>query len=257
MRQVAAGLLASAVLAGCSLTPPEEDPVQLKLADLDTRVGRIERVVSNQSLVDMAQRLDAALADVRSLRGRVEVLENQNETLRKQQRDMFADLERRVGSGAGAYSSGGTVGGVGGVPSGAPPAAGGAGSAAGEQAAYNQAFDALKSSNYPAAISGFQAYLQQYPNGALADNAQYWLGEAYYVTRDYPQAATAFRTVGERWPSSRKASDALLKLGFTQYEQKRMGEARTTLNEVVRRYPDSDAAKLAAERLRRIPADAR
>lgn len=250
MRQVAAGLLASAVLAGCSLTPPEEDPVQLKLADLDTRVGRIERVVSNQSLIDMAQRLDAAQADVRSLRGRLEELENANEALRKQQRDMFADLDRRMGAGAGGFSSGGTV-------SPGAPAPGGAGSAAGEQAAYNQAFDALKSSNYPAAISGFRSYLQSYPSGALADNAQYWLGEAYYVTRDYDQAAIAFRTVGERYPSSRKGSDALLKLGFTQYEQKRFGEARTTLNEVMTRFPDSNAAKLAAERLRRIPAGAR
>jgi tol-pal system protein YbgF len=253
MRQVAAGLALSALLAGCSLTPPEEDPVQLKLNDLDGRVGRIERVVSNQSLIDMAQRLDAAQADVRSLRGRIEVLENQNEQLRKQQRDMFADLDRRIGSGAGGGSVGG--GAFGGSPAGAPSA--GAGSAGGEQAAYNTAFDALKSSNYPAAISGFQSYLQAYPNGSLADNAQYWLGEAYYVTRDYNQAATAFRTVGERWPNSRKASDALLKLGFTQYEQKRYSEAKATLNDVVRRFPDSDAAKLAAERLRRIPADAR
>jgi tol-pal system protein YbgF len=249
MRQIAAGLLAAAVLAGCSLTPDKEDPVQLKLADLDGRVGRIERVVSNQSLIDMAQRLDAAQADVRALRGRVEVLENENEQLRKQQRDMFSDLDRRLASG-----SGGIVGN--GSPAGAL-AGGAAGSAAGEQAAYTAAFDALKSSNYPVAINGFRSYLQTYPNGSLADNAEYWLGEAYYVTRDYDQAATAFRAVGERWPNSRKAPDALVKLGFTQYEQKRYSEAKATLNDVVRRFPDSDAAKLAAERLRKIPADAR
>jgi tol-pal system protein YbgF len=253
MRQIAAGLVVAALLTGCSLTPPEEDPVQLKLTDLDGRVGRIERVVSNQSLIDMAQRLDAAQADVRALRGRIEVLENQNEQLRKQQRDMFADLDRRIASGGGGGSVG--SGSLGGAP-GAPPS-GGAGSAGGEQAAYTAAFDALKSSNYPVAINGFRSYLQTYPNGSLADNAQYWLGEAYYVTRDYDQAATAFRTVGERWPSSRKAPDALVKLGFTQFEQKRYSEAKATLNDVVRRFPDSDAAKLAAERLRKLPADAR
>jgi tol-pal system protein YbgF len=142
---------------------------------------------------------------------------------------------------------------------GAPVAPGGtpSGSGGGEQAAYTQAFDALKSSNYPGAIAGFRSYLSTYPAGALADNAQYWLGEAYYVTRDYEQAATAFRTVGERWPSSRKSADALVKLGFSQYELKRYSEARTTLTDVTRRYPDSDAARLATERLRRIPADAR
>jgi len=243
MRQLGAALVVS-VLAGCSLTPPEEDPVQLKLNDLDQRVGRIERVVSNQSLLDMAQRLDAAQADVRALRGRVEELENTNQALRKQQQDIFADLDKRISSGA-AMAPGGV------------PAAGAPGSAGGEQAAYTQAFDALKNSNYPAAISGFRSYLSAYPNGQLADNAQYWLGEAYYVTRDYEQAANAFRAVGSQFPNSRKSADALVKLGFAQFELKRFGEARDTLNDVVRRFPDTDAARLATERLRRIPAGAR
>jgi tol-pal system protein YbgF len=247
MRQLGAALLV-ALLAGCSLTPAEEDPVQLKLNELDGRVVRIERVVSNQSLLDLAQRLDAAQADVRSLRGRVEELENANEALRKQQRDLYADLDKRVSSASAGAGAGGL--------SGAPAAVAG-GSAAVEQAAYTQAFDALKASNYAAAIAGFRAFLSSYPASSIADNAQYWLGEAYYVTRDYEQAATAFRTVGERWPSSRKGADALVKLGFTQFELKRFAEARTTLNEVVRRFPDTDAARLAAERLRRIPADAR
>ena len=249
MRQLGAALLVSSVVAGCA-TNPAEDPVQLKLGDLDQRVGRIERVVSNQSLLDMAQRLDAAQADVRALRGRVEELENANEALKKQQRDLYADLDKRVSgiSSTGAGSAGG-FGAPGGVPAG--------GAASGEQAAYTQAFDALKSANYPTAISGFRAYLSQYPTGSLADNAQYWLGEAYYVTRDFDQAATAFRTVGERYPSSRKGPDALLKLGFSQFELKRYGEARTTLNQVVQKYPQSDAAKLATERLARIPANAR
>jgi tol-pal system protein YbgF len=213
-------------------------------------VGRIERVVANQSLLDMAQKLDAAQADVRTLRGRIEELENSNEALRKQQRDLYADLDKRIGA-VGAASAGGSVGGAPGAPG------GGSAAAAGEQAAYTQSFDALKSSNYPGAISGFRSFLTTYPASPLADNAQYWLGEAYYVTRDYEQAATAFRTVGERWPSSRKAADALVKLGFSQFELKRYPEARATLTDVTKRFPDSDAARLAAERLRRIPTDAR
>jgi tol-pal system protein YbgF len=247
MRLLGAAVLVSALLAGCA-TDPAKDPVQLKLADIDGRVGRIERVVSNQSLLDMAQRLDAAQTEVRSLRGRVEELEHANEALKKQQRDLYADLDKRV---SGMSAGPGNAGAVPGAP-GAPGSGG-----SGEQAAYTQAFDALKSSNYPAAITGFRSYLTQYPSGALADNAQYWLGEAYYVTRDFDQAAQAFRAVGERYPSSRKAPDALVKLGFSQFELKRYGEARATLNDVVSRFPDSDAAKLAKERLSKIPANAR
>src|ERR1700704_4137097 len=74
----------AAVLAGCASTPAEDDPVQIKLNDLDGRVARIERVVANQSLVQLAQNLDAVQAETRRLRGRIEELENSNESLKKQ-----------------------------------------------------------------------------------------------------------------------------------------------------------------------------
>ncbi len=245
MRRFIIASLVSVLAAGC-VVPPEEDPVQIKLNEVDGRVARIERVVSNQSLLDLAQKVDALQAENRQLRGRIEELENNSEALKKQQRDLYADLDRKVGqigsaNPAGSAAVGGAVGGP----------------AGGEQAAYTQAFDALKTSNYPGAIGGFQTFLSSYPQSEMADNAQYWLGEAYYVTRDYERAAAAFRTVGEKWPNSRKAADALVKLGFTQFELKRHADARVTLNDVIARYPDSDAARLAAERLKRLPATAR
>ena len=251
MRQLAVILLV-ALVSACATVPPEEDPVQIKLKELEGRLQRIER--ANAGLLDMTQRLDSAQADVRTLRGRVEVLENGNEALKRQQRELYSDLEKRIGAGAsvggsapGFPGAGGTPGVVGGVPA----------SAATEQAAYTQAFDSLKSSNYAGAITGFRSFLATYPASPIAENAQYWLGEAHYAKGEYDQAASAFRAVGERWPNSRKSADALLKLGFSQIELRQLPEARVTLSDVTRKYPDSDAAKLAEERLRRIPAGAR
>jgi len=74
------------------------------------------------------------------------------------------------------------------------------------------------------------------------------------VSHEYDSAAGAFRTVLKKWPDSRKAPDAMLKLGYTQLEQKQYPAARATLDEVTKKYPGTDSAKLAAERLRRIPA---
>jgi len=241
MRQLVV-ILGLAGLAGCSLTQPQDDPVQIKLQELDGRVARIERVVTNQSLLDLAQRIDALERDLRALHGQIEELQNNNDALRKQQRDLYSDLEKRL-------SAVPASGGGGGISVGAQ--------VAGEQAAYTQAFDALKAANYPTAIAGFGQFLSSYPTSELAENAQYWLGEAYYVTRDYEKAAQAFGIVGQRWPQSRKSADALLKLGFSQYELKRYPQARESLQEVTRRFPDSDAAKLAADRLQRLPAGAR
>jgi tol-pal system protein YbgF len=245
-------LAASAVallLCGCATTPPEEDPVQIRLGDLDGRLGRVERVVNNQSLVDLGRRLDTLEAEVRALHGTSEELQNGSDAVRKQQRDLYADLGRRLTQLEQAVRTGGAAAG------GGAPAAGTAAPA--DQDAYARAFETLKGSDYAAAITQLRDFMKAYPQSGLLDNAQYWLGEAYYVTRDYEHAATAFRAVGERWPDSRKAPDALLKLGYTQQEQKHLAEAHATLALVVQRFPGSDAAKLAAERLQKLGTDAR
>jgi tol-pal system protein YbgF len=244
MRHLTALAFMTVVAAGCASTPSEGDPVQIKLNDLDARLAKIERVISNQSLVDLAQRLDSVQEDVRQLRGRLDELENSNETMRKQQRDLYSDLDKRVTAlQGGAPASGGTSAPRTPAPSGSPV----------EQTVYSQAFDALKAGSYSVAITGFKDFLTSYPASPLAENAQYWLGEAYYVNHDYDAAAGAFRNVLQKWPQSRKAPDALLKLGYTQYELKKFGEARATLTEVIQKFPDSDAAKLANDRLHRMP----
>jgi outer membrane murein-binding lipoprotein Lpp len=93
-------------LAGCATTPAEDDPLQVRLDDMDRRLGKVERVAGGSTLLEMSQRIDALQAEVRRLRGQVEVLENGNEALRKQQRDLYADLSRRIdaldGGGRGA-----------------------------------------------------------------------------------------------------------------------------------------------------------
>ncbi len=250
-RTIVLALLAVLPLAGCSLTPAEPDPVQVKLDDVDRRVGQVEQVVNNQSLVELTQRVDALQNEVRQLRGQVEELENSNTALRKQQRDLYADLESRFNAMTATP----------GASAATPPPAGSAASvdatSAAAQQAYGRAFDALKAGQYPQAIKGFQAFLVSYPRGALSDNAQYWLGEAFYVTRDYDQALAAFTRVSKEWPDSRKVPDALVKQGFALFELKRLSDARTVLNDVSTRFPGTEAARLAAERLKRIPADAR
>jgi tol-pal system protein YbgF len=228
-------------LAGCATTPEEDPVLQGKLGDLDTRTTNIERVVQNQSLLSLAQRADQLQNEVSVLRGRIEVLENANDTLRKQQKDLYADLDKRVS----ALAAGQTPG----------PAAAGQPAPGADQGAYNQAFDVLKGGKYTDAITAFQQFLQAYPQSSLADNAQYWLGESYYVTRDFQSAAASFQTVLDRWPDSRKAPDALLKLGYTQAELGRTAQARATLASVSTRYPGSDAANLAAARLLALPPD--
>jgi tol-pal system protein YbgF len=259
---LALAILAAALGAGCATTPEEDTVLQARLSDLDARIARLER--ATQSQVELAQHQEAEQAELRELRGHLDQTEHDNAALRKQQHDLYADLDARVkalsagsapGGAAGSAGGGGTVGTVGAAAGVA--AAGAAGDnepSSTEQAVYGQSFDALKAGSYSIAITGFRDFLKSYPQSPLAENAQYWLGEAYYVNHDYDSAAEAFRAVLKKWPDARKAPDALLKLGYTQFEQKQYAAARNTLGTVTQRYPGTETAKLAAEKLRRIPA---
>ena len=236
--------MATLALAGCESTPAQPDPTVVKLNDVDERLGRVEHV--NQGLLQLSQRLDAIEAQMRLLRGELEELQNGNDMLRKQQRDLYADLDRRLSAlQAGPKSAAGPGDGSG----------GGGADGGGEQAAYTHAFDALKTTDYASAITRFRDFLRSYPQSQLAGNAQYWLGEAYYVTHDYDNAAASFRAVGEQYPQSPKVPDAMLKLGLTQIDQKKTADARTTLKQVLQRFPGTDAARLAASRLQNLPPD--
>ena len=117
---------------------------------------------------------------------------------------------------------------------------------------YGEAFDALKAGKYPESIAGMQEFLTLHPTHPLADNAQYWLGQTYYVTRDYERAIAAFAAVGVRPTDLAKTPDALLKKGLSEIELKRPDAARATLADLVNRFPNSDAARTARERLQSL-----
>jgi tol-pal system protein YbgF len=240
---------AAAALSGCVTTPPEADPTVQKLSELDSRLLRLERVLANQSLLDLSQRIEAAQAETRLLRGQLDELQHQATQNQTQQRELYGDVDRRLSA---------LEGNPGAAASTAAPAAGGLPIPQGDDRAnYQAAFDLLKDAKYPEAINAFKQYLTTFPNGPLADNAQYWLGEAHYVTKQYPDALRDFRTVIEKYPESRKIPDALLKIGYCNYELKNWGEARSALNQVVQRFGDTTAARLASQRLAKLDSEGR
>ncbi len=120
------------------------------------------------------------------------------------------------------------------------------------QADYQKAFNLLKQANYDQAVKAFNEYLEKYPDSEYADNAQYWLGETFYVTGKYDNAINAYQTLIDNYPESRKVAHGMLKLGFSYQELGNLPEAKKRLEELKTRYPGSTAARLADERLRTI-----
>lgn len=242
------GLAICAVLAGCA-TSPEQDPVVQRMTELDSRLLRIERVLANQSLLDLSQRIEASQNEVRALRGQLEELQHNVNRTQDQLREQYADVDRRVaalegGGGGGLASPRGAAGSLP-IPQGD------------DRANYQAAFDLLNDGKYPEATTAFRQFIATFPNSELSDNAWYWLGESHYVTRQYGEALKSFRTVIDRYPASRKLPDALLKIGYCNYELKNWAEARAALNQVVQQYGDTTAARLASQRIAKMESERR
>ncbi|OOG25618.1 tol-pal system protein YbgF [Thioalkalivibrio denitrificans] len=239
-------------LAVAQQQPPPPDPRQL-----DARIQRLERLMDNQALLDMMRRLDALEQEVRAMRGDAETNRHELESLRNRQRDLYLDVDSRLQ----ALEEGGVQVSPGparpdvpivaepGVPAepGAPAVP-----AEGDQQAYRAAFDLLRDGRYEQSVWAFRSFLDDYPDSPLAANAQYWLGEAKYVSRDFENALAEFEKVMAEYPTSSKVPDAMLKLGFTHYELSQWQEAREALEQVVADHQGSAVARLAEQRLRRM-----
>ena len=228
--------------------------------ELERRVERLERTLENQNLADVILQMQRLQQEVQELRGQLEVQTHRLEAQSQRQRDLYLDLDQRLNQlGGGADLNLGETP----VPPGteveaqAPVEPPRAGDPAQEETEYKRAFELLKERRYPEAIAAFEALRQRYPRGQYADNAQYWLAETHYVTRDFGRAEAEFEALPSQYPESTKVPGALLKLGYIRYEQQQWGQARELLQRLGRDYPGSTEARLAAARLDKMRQEGR
>jgi tol-pal system protein YbgF len=105
------------------------------------------------------------------------------------------------------------------------------------QTLYQQGYGALLQKDYAGAEGAFRQLVDAYPHDPLAANAQYWIGESYYVRGQYKDAADAFLKGYKNYKSGEKAPDTLLKLGMALAELGQKDAACSTLNELKAKYP--------------------
>jgi tol-pal system protein YbgF len=270
----------------------EEAPVieRLQPEDSGTALSRSERLSSQRALLDLQNQIAGLEREIKRLRGELEEQTHRLEQLGKRQRDHYLDIDHRLQTleggevarkpaESGAPSStaapretlpsstpedtrpgaatdmGETPGPAAKLPSAAPPAKSTttlATAAPPEHEAYQQAFDLLKSGRYDESLTAFNDFLIKYPNSNYADNAQYWLGETYYVRRQFEPAIIEYEKLIQNYPKSQKLTHALLKIGYSYHELRQIDKAKATLEDLKNRYPDTTAARLAEERLQRI-----
>ena len=244
-----------------------------KTASIEDRLNRLERLVNSKGLVDVMVRVESLQNELQRLVGEIEVQKHTLGEIKKRQRDLYLDIDRRIlqierRSGSTPSSSNNRVSepqtsspvrtapvvretpSEVKVPSVAQPRA--VKKKEGEQVAYQKAFDLLRALRYEKATLAFRQFLNDFPDGRYAHIAQYWLAETSYHTRKYSVAVEDYQTLINQYPKSPKRADALLKIGYSQFELKLFAQAKNVLNKLINSYPGTTEAGQAENLLQEI-----
>ncbi len=112
---------------------------------------------------------------------------------------------------------------------------------------YERSYESLLRRQFADAETGFRSFVQKYGDNSLAGNAQYWLGETYYVQGDYRQAAQTFLKGYREYPKSRKAADSLLKLGLSLNRLGQKEQACAAFSQLGGQFPKAAEARKRAQ----------
>ena len=212
--------------------------------DRRTREGSSE---SSRQVAALSTRVDTLSAELARVSGRLDELSKRIDTLSR-------ELASRPAPGPST-----------GAPAPAPATPGATRSSGGPtpEQAYQAAYLDFSKGNYPLAVSGFREFVRRFPDAALADQAQYWVGESLFsqaraslaagqsdkATRELEQAVQEFRRVSLNYPRGDKVPTALYKeaLALLELKQTRLAQAR--LQYLLDNFPQSEEAPLAKERL--------
>lgn len=192
--------------------------------------GRIEAISRGQ--FEMSNQNELLRGEITKLRGQIEVLTHEIDTLKQRQRDFYVDLDNRLRQ---IEQPGGAS-----APAGDPAA---------ESASYEGALNLLKGGKHGEALAAFKQFLTQYPRSTLLPGATFWAGNAALQAKEVAAAKDFFSAVIANWPDNSLASDAMLGLANSQ---QLLGDARSstdTLKQLIARYPGSSAAQVASQRL--------
>ena len=242
----------NAMLIACTTAPSTQNPIYLKMTDMEARLIRMERVIDNQSLIALAASVDQLRTETQALRGDVETLAFQSEGAAGRQRELYVDIDTRLRALEDAQSQilslQSTISELDLSTSQAVTASSST-SMESEQDSYQRAFNLLRDGSYAESAAAFDEFLARFSESSLAGNAQYWLAETYYVQRQFDAALPVFQGVVDRYPGSAKLPDAMLKIGYCNYELQQFGVAENVLQRVAREFPSTTAARLATQRL--------
>lgn len=194
---------------------------------------------NTQSQGELFYQLQVLQEEVRMLRGLVEEQSHQLGRLKQQSTERYIDMDRRLADLASGNSGAVTTEAAAGTEKTVAVTSKPAGE--GEKAAYDAAYALVPKRQYAEALSAFQMFLLDFPDGKYAPNAYYWLGELYLVIKpaDLEASRQSFTQLLELYPKHPKEADAMYKLGTVYYLKDNKEKSRQWLEKVIAEYGDS------------------
>ena len=110
--------------------------------------------------------------------------------------------------------------------------------------AYNHALNLYLQKDFHGSIESFRILIEREPEGAYADNSQYWIGECYYSLEDYPNAIKEFQKVFQ-FPENNKSDHALFKIALSYSKLGDTQRARSNMNRFILDFPNSELIEQA------------
>jgi tol-pal system protein YbgF len=107
------------------------------------------------------------------------------------------------------------------------------------------------------AINGFETYLRTFPKTDRADDAQFFIGEAYQLDGKFKESVAAYDKVITDFPSGDRVPDAYYKRGLAYSRLGQNDKARESFEAVIRDFPNAEASRLAKQLLDRLSRGAR
>jgi tol-pal system protein YbgF len=117
------------------------------------------------------------------------------------------------------------------------------------QQLFQQAYGDYTTGNYALAVQGFQAYLDSFPKGAQAHEAQLYAAESFALDKKDMEAVAAYNRVIANYPGSPSVPQAYYKRGVAYERLGDSARARESYDALLKQFPDTQQAVLAKQRL--------
>lgn len=234
-----------------------DDDARNQIQQLEARIIKLEQRLADSeeqnkslvhSLLDLQMQLEVQATELRKQRGQNEELNHSLQDAEKRQKDFYIDLDARL-----RQFEAGSVSAIPGSQT--NPVDGSKDVSAnpvGENRAFETAYGFYKAENYQNAAAAFRDFLRQFPQSVHEANVYYWMGNAYFLSKDYANSLDGYQSLLSKYPDHPRAPEAMLNMAECQLELKNKTAAKKTLKQLTSQFPGSDAADNAKKRLATI-----